>query len=172
MCHSRVTADRKPWRLSAISTPVGRGYDHSGMTRGGVVRRGARAGLVACIAMRAFLQWGGFMVEYMTAFFLIGISIGLFFQGLELTQLRKRLAALSRIEAKLDLVLQHAGLKYVPYANLPATVIDALQKGNKIQAIKLYREATGVGLKDAKDFIEEIMATSTSHETTLHPKKG
>ncbi len=28
--------------------------------------------------------------------------------------------------------------------------------GRKIEAIKLYREATGVGLKEAKDAVEEI----------------
>jgi ribosomal protein L7/L12 len=101
----------------------------------------------------------------------MAISIILIFHGLELAQLRKRLAALSRVEAKLDLVLEHAGLKYVPYANLPAPVINALQKGNKIQAIKFYREATGAGLKEAKDLIEEVMATSgKSHETSLHRK--
>jgi hypothetical protein len=30
--------------------------------------------------------------------------------------------------------------------------------GRKIEAIKLYREATGAGLKEAKDFIEELEA--------------
>jgi hypothetical protein len=138
------------------------------MTRGGTVRWGVWAWPVACIAMRAFLEWGGFMADYVTAILLIWIIIGLIFHGLELAQLRKRLAALSRIEAKLDLVLQHAGLKYVPYANLPAPVINALQNGKKIEAIKLYREATGAGLKEAKDLIEEVMATSRSQETTLH----
>lgn len=108
------------------------------------------------------------MAEYVTAILLIWIIIGLIFHGLELAQLRKRLAALARIERKLDLVLQHAGLKYVPYANLPAPVINALQNGKKIEAIKLYRDATGAGLKEAKDLIEEVMATSRSHETTLH----
>jgi ribosomal protein L7/L12 len=83
----------------------------------------------------------------------------------ELAKLRKRMAALSRVEAKLDLVLEHAGLKYLPYANLPEPVIEALRNANKIQAIKHYRDATGVGLKEAKDFIEEVMATSTAKDT-------
>jgi hypothetical protein len=115
--------------------------------------------------MRACWQLGGFMGDVTNAILLCGIIMLLFFRGLELDQLRKRLAALSRIEGKLDLVLQHAGLKYVPYANMPAPVIDALQSGNKIQAIKLYREATGAGLKEAKDLIEEILATSTAKDT-------
>lgn len=34
----------------------------------------------------------------------------------------------------------------------------ALRDGNKIEAIKLYRELTGVGLKDAKDAVEAMEA--------------
>jgi kynurenine formamidase len=37
-------------------------------------------------------------------------------------------------------------------------IISFLQGGKKIQAIKLYREKTGVGLKEAKDFIEALAA--------------
>jgi ribosomal protein L7/L12 len=56
---------------------------------------------------------------------------------------------------KPDLLLRHAGAEYDPYKALPREVVDALQHGQKIQAIKLYRKATGVGLKDANDFIED-----------------
>jgi len=35
---------------------------------------------------------------------------------------------------------------------------DALFAGQKIGAIKLYREATGLGLKEAKDFIDALEA--------------
>lgn len=31
-----------------------------------------------------------------------------------------------------------------------------VQAGQKIQAIKIYREATGVGLKEAKDFVDQL----------------
>lgn len=34
---------------------------------------------------------------------------------------------------------------------------DALASGRKIAAIKIYREATGKGLKEAKDFIEALI---------------
>ena len=37
-------------------------------------------------------------------------------------------------------------------------ILDAIKQGRKIEAIKLYRDATGAGLKDAKDFIEELTA--------------
>ena len=33
-----------------------------------------------------------------------------------------------------------------------------LRQGRKIQAIKLYREQTGAGLKEAKDAVEQLAA--------------
>jgi ribosomal protein L7/L12 len=79
----------------------------------------------------------------------------LFFVMTELSNLRSRVTGLSRLEAKIDLLLAHAGLEYDPYANLPASVAEAVRGGDKIAAIKAYREATGAGLKEAKDFVEE-----------------
>ena len=43
-------------------------------------------------------------------------------------------------------------------------IIAALQAGNKIEAIKLCREATGLGLAEAKDFVERL---EISPETSL-----
>jgi ribosomal protein L7/L12 len=70
--------------------------------------------------------------------------------------LQKKASSLSRIEAKLDLLLKDAGIAYEPFADLPPSVVEALRGGEKIQAIKCYREATGAGLKEAKEFIEEV----------------
>jgi hypothetical protein len=61
---------------------------------------------------------------------------------------------LVRVEQKIDLLLLHAGIQYVPFADLPPAAAEALRAGNKIQAIKIYREATGVGLKEAKDAVD------------------
>jgi ribosomal protein L7/L12 len=66
------------------------------------------------------------------------------------------LARLSRLEAKVDLLLKNANIKYDPTANVPADVVEALRRGAKIEAIKRYRQATGVGLKEAKDFVEAL----------------
>lgn len=41
-------------------------------------------------------------------------------------------------------------------------LVEILRKGNKIEAIKLYREKTGLGLKEAKDAIEAYMANSSA----------
>jgi len=73
-----------------------------------------------------------------------------------LSKIEQRIAKLSSVDAKLDLLLKHAGLEYDPYKSLPREVVEAVQSGRKIEAIKRYREATAVGLKEAKDFIEEV----------------
>ena len=69
-----------------------------------------------------------------------------------------RIAPLSRLEAKVDLLLKNANIKYDPAANVASDVTEALRRGAKIEAIKLYREQTGVGLKEAKDFVERLQS--------------
>jgi len=65
-------------------------------------------------------------------------------------------ARLARLEAKVDLLLREMGLEYDPLTDVPEEVIEAVRAGRKIEAIKLYRSATGVGLKDAKDFVDQL----------------
>ncbi len=50
---------------------------------------------------------------------------------------------------------------------LARQIAEALQKGGKIHAIKLYRKATGVGLKEAKDAVEALAARHG-----IQPKSG
>ena len=76
--------------------------------------------------------------------------------SLKLSSIAKRVDRLSQLDAKVDLLLKHAGLEFDPYENVSPAVIQALQRGEKIQAIKHYREATGVGLAEAKEAVEEI----------------
>lgn len=44
-------------------------------------------------------------------------------------------------------------------------ILEAIESNQKILAIKLYREATGSDLRDAKDFVEELTAKLTESET-------
>ena len=67
-------------------------------------------------------------------------------------------ARLARLEGKLDLLLEHAGLRYDPLARAPADVLEATRRGAKIEAIKRYRAATGAGLAEAKEFVEDLSA--------------
>jgi ribosomal protein L7/L12 len=68
-------------------------------------------------------------------------------------------ARLARVEAKLDLLLKHAGLAYDPRAGVPPGVEDALQRGKKIEAMQLYSKATGLSLQEAKDYVDELQAS-------------
>jgi hypothetical protein len=43
-------------------------------------------------------------------------------------------------------------------AFLPSAAAEALRSGNKIEAIKAVRDATGMGLKEAKDYVEAAVA--------------
>lgn len=45
-----------------------------------------------------------------------------------------------------------------PARALPDEVVAALQRGNKIEAIKRLREAWSIGLKEAKDHIDRHIA--------------
>ena len=42
--------------------------------------------------------------------------------------------------------------------SLEAEILGLMQGQQKIKAIKLYRQRTGVGLKEAKDFVEALAA--------------
>jgi hypothetical protein len=50
-------------------------------------------------------------------------------------------------------------------------IADALRAGNKIEAVKLHREATGSGLKEAKDEIEAIEAGLRARYPDRFPAK-
>ncbi|MDF3302990.1 ribosomal protein L7/L12 [Streptomyces tropicalis] len=61
---------------------------------------------------------------------------------------------LERIERKLDLVLEHLGLRLeVPRVD---EVQGLVREGKRIEAIKVYREATGAGLKEAKEAVDRL----------------
>lgn len=50
---------------------------------------------------------------------------------------------------------------YVPFAaatvsGMPAVVVELVRAGNKIAAIKEYRNITGVGLAEAKEAIDAV----------------
>jgi ribosomal protein L7/L12 len=61
---------------------------------------------------------------------------------------------IARVERKLDLILDHLGLGEDDPRM--AEVAALRRDGKTIQAIKVYREATGVGLKEAKEAVERM----------------
>jgi hypothetical protein len=101
------------------------------------------------------MEWYMKATEAIYVLILLMVFVSMLIQ-LRLLDILKRLGALSRLDTELDLLLKQAGIDYDPYTNLPLDVVDAVKRGNKIGAIKRYRERTGVGLKEAKDVIEEV----------------
>jgi ribosomal protein L7/L12 len=77
-----------------------------------------------------------------------------------LERMQRRIAELSRLEAKVDLLLKHAGIAFDPYAGVAADVAQAVRAGKKIKAIKLHLNATGVGLREAKEYVEGVQRRS------------
>ncbi|QOV36983.1 ribosomal protein L7/L12 [Streptomyces ferrugineus] len=83
-------------------------------------------------------------------FVLFGVLALMGVQG-RVSRIDKRVA---RVERKVDLILDHLGLRESdPRMD---EVVALLRDDKKIQAIKLYREITGVGLKEAKDAVEQM----------------
>ena len=64
---------------------------------------------------------------------------------------------INELEEKLQFLYRRLNIEYLDPNADPAfapQVQEALRRGNKIEAIKIYRELTGVGLAEAKDAIE------------------
>ena len=63
------------------------------------------------------------------------------------------------LEWNIKRLLQREGLEWEAApapSGTPPGVMEAIQAGNTIEAIKAYREATGVGLAEAKDAVERL----------------
>lgn len=50
-----------------------------------------------------------------------------------------------------------------PLFSLPDNVLSALAEGNKMQAVRLLREQTGLGLHEAKDAVESYVPHDGAH---------
>jgi hypothetical protein len=62
-----------------------------------------------------------------------------------------------QLEDKLEFLYRRLNMDYTDPHSDPALapqIQEALRRGNKIEAIKIYRELTGVGLAEAKDAID------------------
>ncbi len=68
-------------------------------------------------------------------------------------------AALERLELNLRKLLEHLGLEYELCSppTEPSPQVLELALTNKISAIKQLREETGLGLKEAKEAVEEML---------------
>jgi len=74
----------------------------------------------------------------------------------EILALRARVAEL---ESRVDFLYKHLGILHVTETGMAdARVVDMLKRGNKIEAIKIYREIYDCGLAEAKQAVDGIEA--------------
>lgn len=89
----------------------------------------------------------------------------------EAIKLLRESSGLGLKEAK-DIIDQrlsgHAPAEARP-GQFPAPVTEALRRGNKIEAIRLLREHTGMGLKEAKDAVDAFQQQSSATPVGLSP---
>ena len=78
-------------------------------------------------------------------------------QKLEAIRLLREHTGLDLAEAKAAVesgALASDAAQAAPVETLPPVVVVALAQGNKVEAIRLLREARGLGLKEAKDTVD------------------
>jgi len=66
-------------------------------------------------------------------------------------------ARIEELEDRLKFIYRRLNIDYMDNNSDPVLspqIQDVLRKGNKIEAIKIYRELTGVGLAEAKQVID------------------
>ncbi|MGA5571379.1 hypothetical protein ACPCIX_22925 [Streptomyces pseudogriseolus] len=70
------------------------------------------------------------------------------------TALSRSERRVARVERKLNQVMRHLGLEEeVPRRD---EILALVRDGKQVQAIKLYREATGAGLAEAKQAVDAM----------------
>lgn len=75
----------------------------------------------------------------------------------DLISLRARVAELER---RLEFLYKRMGVEYIDNPGMAdSRIIALIKKGNKIEAIKMYRELTNTGLAEAKNAVEQIEST-------------
>jgi hypothetical protein len=79
----------------------------------------------------------------------------------EMVRIGKLELKVVELQAKLDFVMHHLGVQYVPPAIPPgmSVVVALLKEGDKLGAIKTYRQVTGADLGTAKTAVDQLEAT-------------
>ena len=68
-----------------------------------------------------------------------------------ISQLRSDVA---RLNVTLDKIAKQIGVPDTVLANIDAELKSLISEGKKIKAIKKYRTVTGLGLKEAKEYVD------------------
>ena len=101
---------------------------------------------------------GSFFLVFLVFVFLSSLGR----RARDLRDVRAIRQRLWEIEAKVDALMKHAQIEVNPYGDAPPVVINALRQGNKIGAIKEYRQLSKASLAEAKDYVEALMRRTSN----------
>lgn len=92
--------------------------------------------------------------------FIIGVILILTVTFLSvLSQLQNQVR---RLQKKADAIAEKLGIEETIPSELEQEINQLIDEGNRIKAIKVYRQSTGEGLKEASDFIHRYIKKRTS----------
>ncbi len=86
---------------------------------------------------------------------LIIVILGLVFYIFHIQKTDRKLKI---IENKIDTLLENNGIVFDENIHVSREVLTAITLGKKLTAIRLYRQETGAGLKEAHEIINRIAA--------------
>lgn len=61
-----------------------------------------------------------------------------------------------RMKLTLDKIAKQVGIPDIVTKDVKDELITLISEGNKIKAIKRYRMVTGLGLKEAKEYVDQL----------------
>lgn len=89
-------------------------------------------------------------MDYKIIWFIFGMGTILSLLSV-ISQLRNDV---SRINITLDKIAKQVGVTDTAIQNIDGELKDLISQGKKVKAIKKYRMVTGIGLKEAKEYID------------------
>lgn len=93
------------------------------------------------------------MAEYFGLFVPALILLG-FYLYMQIDEYRQRIRFL---EVKVNALIKHAGIDFNDTTFVPVEVHNAIKNGHRLKAIRLYREITGVDLKEATEVVDVLL---------------
>lgn len=86
------------------------------------------------------------------------IIIGLMFITILTSIVGELKSDIKRMNLTLEKIAKQVGVTGTIIENIDEELINLILQGKKIKAIKRYRMVTGIGLKEAKDYVDSLDA--------------
>lgn len=84
------------------------------------------------------------------------IIIGVAFITILTSMVSELKSDINRMNQTLEKIAKQVGVTGTVIQNIDEELINLILQGKKIKAIKRYRMVTGIGLKEAKDYVDSL----------------